>query len=92
MSGGRWVKGLVRAHKRSAEPRPLDAPGGGSPFFSMLWPLCRKYGAGAEPGRAPLPPSPPFRLVYSAREMVARRASWNGSRMSTVIPADRGAT
>jgi hypothetical protein len=31
MSGGRRVKGLVRAHKRSAEPRPLDAPRGRQP-------------------------------------------------------------
>lgn len=63
-----------------------------SPCFSMLWPLCRIIAPGTSRDVPSCPLSPPFRLVYSAREMVARRASWNGSRMSTVIPAESGAT
>ncbi len=39
MSGEKRVKGLVRAHKRSAEPRPPLRAMGRSPYVSFLCPL-----------------------------------------------------
>lgn len=47
--GGR-VKGLVRAHNRSAEPRPLDAPGSVALCYDALA-VNTVDGTGAEPGR-----------------------------------------
>lgn len=47
MSQGRRVKGLVRAHKRSAELRPLDAPGRNAPDPDVMTLQRHRRGNGA---------------------------------------------